>query len=76
MNGTPALNMLRFEWDESRPTPIDADGASGFGSKLIAAAVAQLDGTLTRKRGDHGLSIIIDAPIVEDTGERSIANDL
>lgn len=69
MNGTPALRMLRLHWDEIRQNPLPEDGTAGFGSRLINAAVAQLDGSITRERGDHGLKISIDAPIIpDDTG--------
>jgi two-component sensor histidine kinase/CHASE3 domain sensor protein len=61
-----ALRMLRLHWDESRPGPLEAEGTPGFGSKLINAAVAQLDGSISRERADHGIRIVIDAPIIPE----------
>jgi two-component sensor histidine kinase len=65
LNGSPAAHLLRLHWNEERHQPIEADGSSGFGSQLINAAVAQLDGTLARERGNNGISIVIDAPIIQ-----------
>lgn len=70
-----ASQLLRLRWDERRSEPLDgADGPSGFGSKLINAAVAQLDGTIDRERKDHGLSIVIDAPIIPSDFRESPAD--
>lgn len=74
-NGTPVGPLLRLHWDERRIERLDgADGPAGFGSKLINAAVAQLDGTINRERKDHGISIVIDAPIIPDEGEGNHAH--
>jgi len=64
-NGEPAAQLLRLHWDEDRGAPIGVDGVSGFGSQLIKAAVAQLDGTWSRERGANGINIVIDAPIIQ-----------
>jgi two-component sensor histidine kinase len=64
VNGTPAACLLRLDWIETGTEPLRADGQLGFGSKLINAAVAQLDGSIARERGEHGLRIVIDAPII------------
>lgn len=72
-NGTPAADILRICWGEKGRQRPHVDGGIGFGSRLINAAVAQLDGSVSRERGDHGLSIIIDAPIISSElgeGER------
>jgi two-component sensor histidine kinase len=74
-NGTSVGPLLRLHWDERRIERLDgADGPAGFGSKLINAAVAQLDGTINRERKDHGISIVIDAPIIPDEGEGNHAH--
>jgi two-component sensor histidine kinase len=64
VNDSPTAHILRLQWDETRSHPLEAEGASGFGSRMIGAAVAQLDGSFSKERGDHGLSIVIDAPII------------
>jgi two-component sensor histidine kinase/CHASE3 domain sensor protein len=61
---TDPEKMLRLDWSESRTNPLELDGTGGFGSQLITAAVAQLDGSLTRERGSNGLRILIEAPIL------------
>jgi two-component sensor histidine kinase len=64
--GQSAVKRLHLQWDEVGTEALLADGAPGFGSRLINAAVAQLDGSVTRERRDHGLSIVIDAPIIPE----------
>jgi two-component sensor histidine kinase len=64
-NGTPASPLLRLRWDETRADPLQTEGEMGFGSKLINSAVAQLDGSIVKERSDNGVSIVIDAPIVQ-----------
>jgi two-component sensor histidine kinase len=56
-------HMLHFQWVETRSEPLLADGAEGFGSRLINSAVAQLGGSIVRERRSHGHTILIDAPI-------------
>lgn len=56
--------LLRLNWTEHRREPLGEDGTKGFGSRLIDAAIAQLDGTIVRERGEHELNITIEAPIV------------
>ena len=69
------LRRLRLSWIESRRTPLAADAGSGFGSRMIDAAVAQLNGSLVKQREDHGLTITIEAPIIpaEQGEERNAA---
>lgn len=58
--------MLEFCWKEHRDEPLKGDGAAGFGSRLIHAAIAQLDGMVNREWGENGISIVIRAPIVPE----------
>ena len=67
VNGAPSAQMLRLCWEERSSEPLQVDGKKGFGSQLINSAVAQLNGSITRERGDYGLTIFIDAPIVPTT---------
>jgi two-component sensor histidine kinase len=64
LNWSVAANSLRLSWEESGSEPLRSEGESGFGTKMIGAAVAQLGGTIARERGDHGLKIVIGAPLI------------
>ena len=58
------VHVLQLDWNEYCREPVGPDGTKGFGSRLIDAAIAQLDGRIVRERGEHGLNITIEAPIV------------
>jgi len=59
-----AADALRLTWEEAGSEPLRSEGEPGFGTKMIGAAVAQLGGTIARERGNHGLKIVIDAPLI------------
>jgi two-component sensor histidine kinase len=65
----PSKDRLRLEWKEVGTERLEPEGDPGFGSRMIEAAVAQLDGRLIRERGEHGVSVVIDAPIVRAQAE-------
>lgn len=67
-NGAAATN-LQLHWVESGTRELAPDGAAGFGSQLIKAAIGQLNGSLVRERRSHGVEIRIDAPIIEVQAE-------
>jgi two-component sensor histidine kinase/CHASE3 domain sensor protein len=56
--------LLRLAWEERADSPVSKDGAAGFGSRMIKASVAQLDGRFARKRTGRGLSFTIDVPVI------------
>lgn len=66
-----SLKLLRLCWEETCPSSLAVENRSGFGSRLIAAAVSQLGGRLDRERRDHGLLCTLDAPIVDAQAEPS-----
>jgi two-component sensor histidine kinase len=67
-NGSPGPDkrddLLKLSWIERVNEPLLPQGPPGFGSRMIEAAVAQLDGRLVQERSAAGLIITIDAPIV------------
>jgi len=59
------LHTLRLTWDEETEGGISEPTTKGFGSRMIESVVAQLGGRLARNWKPGGLSIVLDAEIVE-----------
>jgi two-component sensor histidine kinase len=57
-------HTLHLEWEETCEAPIaKALDSDGFGSRLIQAAVLQLEGRFEREARPQGMRITLDAPI-------------
>ena len=65
----PAGRRLHVEWIEDFAEPVQDQGKSGFGSRLIdMAIVRELDGRVERDFGSRRLRVTIELPLV-GTGE-------
>jgi PAS domain S-box-containing protein len=67
--GDKPRRVLDFRWDEISPERAEPVliGATGFGSKLIEASIAQLGGTLHRSWENGGLTISLRIPLEEES---------
>ena len=65
----PAGRRLHVEWTEDFAEPVQGQGKSGFGSRLIdMAIVRELDGRVERDFGSHRLRVTIELPLVGSGG--------
>jgi CHASE1-domain containing sensor protein/two-component sensor histidine kinase len=62
--GNPTGRRLKLEWKEEFAEPVEAQGKSGFGSRLIdMAIVRELDGRVERDFGPARLRVTIELPL-------------